>query len=99
MTNILQINIKLYNLLKWNMHIWMDFQYTDDESQCGTCLFYLIAPKKAIFKIAMHLIFIGMFAVTSQLWLVGREATTVTRSWPGKSVVLTRVSPLPELIF
>ena len=42
---------------------------------------------------------IGMFAVTSQLWLVGREATTVTRSWPGKSVVFTRVSPLPELIF
>ena len=42
---------------------------------------------------------IGMFAVTSRLWLVGREATTVTRSWPGKSVVFTRVSPLPELVF
>ena len=42
---------------------------------------------------------IGMFAVTSRLWLVGREATTDTPLWPGKSVVFTRVSYLPELVF
>ena len=40
-----------------------------------------------------------MFAVTSQLWLVGREATIDTPLWPGKSVVFTRVSHLPELVF
>ena len=40
-----------------------------------------------------------MFAVTSQLGLVGREATTVTPFWPGKSFVFTRVSHLPELVF
>ena len=44
-------------------------------------------------------IVIGMFAVTSRLWLVGREATTDTPLWPGKSVVFTRVSHLPELVF
>ena len=37
--------------------------------------------------------------VTSRLWLVGREATTDTPLWPGKSVVFTRVSHLPELVF
>ena len=40
-----------------------------------------------------------MFAVTSRIWLVGREATTDTPLWPGKSVVFTRVSHLPELVF
>ena len=42
---------------------------------------------------------IGMFAVTSRLGLVGREATTVTPFWPRKSIVFTRVSHLHELVF
>ena len=50
--------------------------------------------ERTIFR--MH---IGMFAVTSHLGLVGREATTVTPFWPGKSVVFTRVCQLPELVF
>ena len=40
-----------------------------------------------------------MFAVTSWLGLVGREATTVTPLRPDKSVVFTRVDHLPELVF
>ena len=40
-----------------------------------------------------------MFAVTSRLWLVGREATTDTPLWPDQSVVFTRVTHLPELVF
>ena len=40
-----------------------------------------------------------MFAVTSRLGLVGREATTITPLWPVKSVVFTRVRYLPELVF
>ena len=37
--------------------------------------------------------------MTSQLGLVGREATTVIGSCPGISVVFIRVCHSPELVF